>query len=257
MIKALIIEDEDLAAKRLIDLLKQIDPEIEINGPIDSVELAIRYLQNNPQPDLLFLDIQLADGKSFSIFDQVKVNIPIIFTTAFDEFAIKAFELNSIDYLLKPVSMDMLRASLDKFKKVKDYYNHDDFNVQLNSLLQSINKPVETAYKTRFLVNKGDILLPIRTDEIAYFYAEDKAVFLVTTENKKYMINYSLEELEDKLNPKLFFRANRQFICMVGVIFKVHNYFNYRLKLELKPDPGTDVIVSKSRTSEFRAWMER
>jgi two-component system, LytTR family, response regulator LytT len=257
MIKALVIEDEDLAANRLINLLQQIEPDIDIAGPIDSVEQTILYLQKNQQPDLLFLDIQLADGKSFSIFDQVKVNVPIIFTTAYDEYAIRAFELNSIDYLLKPVSLEKLRAALDKFKKISAYYQHDNFNGQLNSLLQSIKLQAEPTYKTRFLVNKGDVLLPITVDETAYFYAEDKAVFLVTAENKKYLINFSLEELEDKLDPKLFFRVNRQFICSIKAIFKAHNYFNYRLKLALQPEPGTEVIVSKSKTSEFKAWMER
>jgi DNA-binding LytR/AlgR family response regulator len=205
MIKALVIEDEDLAANRLFSLLQQIEPDIEIAGPIDSVEQAILYLQKS-QPDLLFLDIQLADGKSFSIFDRVKVNVPIIFTTAYDEYAIKAFELNSIDYLLKPVSLEKLRVALDKFKKISAYYQHDNINGPLNSLLQSIKLQAEPTYKTRFLVNKGDTLLPVTVEETAYFYAEDKAVFMVTSDNKKYLINYSLEELEEKLNPKLFFK---------------------------------------------------
>jgi two-component system response regulator LytT len=257
MIKVLIIEDEDLAANRLIDLLKQIEPDMDIKGPIDSVEQSIQYLRRNTQPELLFLDIQLADGKSFSIFEQVKVNVPIIFTTAYDEYAIRAFELNSIDYLLKPVSMEKLRLALDKFKKINAYYNHDEFNGQLNSLLQSIKLQAEPTYKTRFLVNKGDVLLPVTVAETAYFYAEDKAVFLVSADNKKYLINYSLDELEDKLDPKLFFRVNRQFICSIKAISKAHNYFNYRLKLALQPEPGTDVIVSKSRTGEFKEWMEK
>ena len=188
MIKALVIEDEDLAATRLVNLLQQIEPDIEIAGPIDSVEQTILYLQKN-QPDLLFLDIQLADGKSFSIFDRVKVNVPIIFTTAYDEYAIKAFELNSIDYLLKPVSLEKLRVALDKYKKISAYYQRDHINGHLNNLLQSIKLQAEPTYKTRFLVNKGDVLLPVTVDETAYFYAEDKAVFMVTSENKKYLIN--------------------------------------------------------------------
>jgi DNA-binding LytR/AlgR family response regulator len=255
MIKALIIEDEDLAATRLINLLKQIEPDIVIEGPIDSVKQAVNYLQHNKQPDLLFLDIQLADSKSFAIFDQVKVDAPIIFTTAYDEFAIKAFELNSIDYLLKPINREKLESSIEKFKKLREYYNNENFNGQLKSLLSSIKAHTEDTYKTRFLVNKGDELLPITTNQTAYFYAEDKAVFLVTKENKKYLISFSLEDLEQKLDPKIFFRVNRQFICSIEAIFKVHNYFNYRLKLELRPMTEMEVIVSKSRTADFKGWM--
>lgn len=255
MIKALIIEDEDPAAKRLMKLLKEIEPDIILDGPIDTVTQAVRYLQTNPQPDLLFLDIQLADSKSFAIFDQVKIDVPVIFTTAYDEYAIKAFELNSIDYLLKPVSLEKLKLSLEKFKKIRKYYNNEDFTGQLKFLLQSFKPQPDEMYKTRFLVNKGDELLPIPVEQIAYFYAEDKVVFLVTGENKKYLISYSLEELEQKLNPKEFFRINRQFISAIGAIHKVYHYFNYKLKLTLQPDPGTEVIVSKSRTTDFKNWM--
>jgi DNA-binding LytR/AlgR family response regulator len=255
MIRVLIIEDEDPAAKRLVKLLKELEPDVIIDGPIDTVSHAVQHLKVNPQHDLIFLDIQLADGKSFSIFDQVKIEAPIIFTTAYDEFAIKAFELNSIDYLLKPVSLEKLRLSIEKFKKIRDYYNHETFQGQLNSYLKNLKLPSEETYKTRFLVNNGDELLPITIGKIAYFYAEDKAVFLVTGENKRYLINYSLEELEQKLDPKIFFRINRQFISSVESISKIHHYFNYKLKLTLKPDPGTEVIVSKSRTTEFKHWM--
>ena len=185
----------------------------------------------------------------------MKVEAPVIFTTAYDEYTIKAFELNSIDYLLKPINLEKLQWSLEKFRKVRQYYNNENFNGQLKSLVNAIKIQAEEAYKTRFLVNKGDVLLPIAINDIAYFYAEDKALFLVTKENKKHLINFSLEDLEQKLDPKFFFRVNRQFIISVEAINKVHNYFNYRLKLELRPAPKTDVIVSKSRTSEFKAWM--
>ena len=251
--KALIIEDEDLAAKRLVKLLKELEPTLEIAGPIDTVEGAINHFQSGAAYDLVFLDIQLADGKSFLIFDKVKITIPIIFTTAYDEYAIRAFELNSIDYLLKPINTGKLRNALDKFYKIRDFYSQSDSNKDLLEMIRTFQVP--TAYKTRFLVNKGDTLVPIQTREIAYFYAEDKVVFLVTLENKKYLINYTLEELEQKLDPKQFFRVNRQFLLSLSSIGKIHNYFNYKLKLDLLPNPEIEVIVSKARTSDFKNWM--
>jgi Response regulator of the LytR/AlgR family len=251
--KALIIEDEDLAAQRLVKLLNNLEPEMEVSGPIDTIEGAVKHFQSNPQYDLIFLDIQLADGKSFLIFDKVKIDIPIIFTTAYDEFAIRAFELNSIDYLLKPINTQKLRNALDKLKKLREFYSKPEANRDLVEMLRSLQLPA--SYKTRFLVNKGDTLIPVSTREIAYFYAEDKVVFLVTHENKKYLINYTLEELEQKLDPKQFFRINRQFLASLASIRKVYNYFNYKLKLDLLPDPDIEIIVSKARTSDFKAWM--
>jgi len=251
--KVLIIEDEDLAAKRLAKLLKELMPDIDVSGPIDTIESSVKHLQSGAQYDLIFLDIQLADGKSFLIFDKVKIDVPVIFTTAYDQYAIRAFELNCIDYLLKPINTEKLHNAIDKFKKIMDFYSKSDVNKDLMEMVRSLQ--VQTLFKSRFLVNKGDTLIPISTNEIAYFYAEDKVVFLATLENKKYLINYTLEELEQKLNPKHFFRVNRQFLSSLASIRKVHNYFNYKLKLDLQPDSGIEVIVSKARTSDFKAWM--
>lgn len=251
--KALIIEDEDLAAKRLMKLLKDIEPELSMYGPIDTIEEAVKHLQSNPGYDLIFLDIQLADGKSFLIFDKVKIDVPIIFTTAYDEFAIRAFELNSIDYLLKPINTQKLRNALEKFKKIRYFYSDAGAGKDIMEMIRTLQMP--TKYKSRFLVNKGDSLIPIPTQDIGYFYAEDKVVFLVTLESKKYLINYSLEDLEQKLDPKQFFRVNRQFLASLASIRKVHNYFNYKLKLDLQPDSGIEVIVSKARTSDFKGWL--
>ncbi|HEY4784726.1 MAG TPA: response regulator, partial [Bacteroidales bacterium] len=183
--KALIIEDEDLAAKRLVKLLKELEPDMEMHGPIDTIEGAVKHLQTSPGYDLIFLDIQLADGKSFLIFDQVEINIPVIFTTAYDEYAIRAFELNSIDYLLKPIHMEKLGNALGKFKKIREFYSQGNANKDLLRMVRSLQ--AQTLYKSRFLVNKGDTLLPLSIDEIAYFYAEDKVVFLTTLENKRYL----------------------------------------------------------------------
>lgn len=255
MMKALIIEDEDLAAQRLKQLLLETEPGIELTGPLDSIEESVRHLQKDQSYDIIFLDIQLADGKSFSIFEKMKINIPVIFTTAYDEYAIRAFELNSVDYLLKPIHKDKLRNAIDKLKKIRGFYESGDANKDLIEMIRSMQANRIQVYKSRFLVNKGDVLIPIAANEIAYFYAEDKVVFLATTEGKKYLINYTLEELELKLNPQQFFRVNRQFISSLTSIRKVHNYFHYKLKLDLVPDPGTEVIVSKARTGDFKAWM--
>lgn len=254
--KALIIEDEDHAAMRLIQLLKAIEPDVELEGPIDTVKNAVTHLCHHTDYDLLFLDIQLADGKSFSIFEKVKVNIPVIFTTAYDEYAIKAFELNSIDYLLKPINIDKLKTSLTKFREIQKFYSGDEVNKGLCELFRTLHsQQTKRVFKTRFLVNKSDSLLPIHADEIAYFFAEDKAVFLVTSDGKRYLISHVLEELEQKLDPMVFFRVNRQVLASVKAIRKVHNYFNYKLKVDLLPVFDEEVIVSKAKTGEFKAWM--
>ncbi len=251
--KVLIVEDENFAAERLQLLLKEIIPDIEIYGAIDSVQGVIQHLKANPAYDLLFLDIQLADGKSFTIFEKVNVTIPVIFTTAYDEYAIKAFEVNSIDYLLKPINKEKLVASIEKFNKIKSHYAQSP--IDYNELLQKLTSDKPQQFKTRFLVSRGDSLIPISSTDIAYCLAEEKVVFLVTNDNKRYIINHTLEELETRLNPAAFFRINRQFIVAFSAIQKVHNYFNYKLKLDIVPDPRTEVIVSKTRTAEFKQWM--
>jgi len=251
----LIIEDEEMAARRLAQLIKEVEPNAIVSGPIDSVKEAVKHLQEKVFYDLLMLDIQLADGKSFSIFEQINLKIPVIFTTAYDEYAIKAFEINSIDYLLKPINIEKLRSSLAKFNSIKTFYSSQQANSDLLEVLRSIRRQTNITYKTRFLVNRGDSLLPISTSEIVYFIAEDKAVCLVTNQNKKHLVNNSLDDLELKLDPKQFFRVNRQIIASIGSIAKIHNYFNYKLKLDIIPDPGTEIIVSKSRTSDFKSWM--
>ena len=249
----LIVEDEEQAARRLQRMVEAIVPAAAILGILSSIEKAIEWFKSNPLPDLVFMDIQLADGISFEIFNHVQVNCPVIFTTAHENYALQAFKVNSIDYLLKPINTGKLRNALDKFYKIKDFYTQSDSNKDLLEMIRSFQSP--TAYKTRFLVNKGDTLVPIQTREIAYFYAEDKVVFLVTLENKKYLINYTLEELEQKIDPKQFFRVNRQFLLSLSCIGKIHNYFNYKLKLDLLPNPEIEVIVSKARTSDFKNWM--
>ena len=253
--RVLIVEDEDLAAKRLIQLLQDIGQEFEITGPVDSVSKAVEVLQSPQKFDLLFLDIQLADGKSFSIFDKVKVNIPVIFTTAYDEYAIQAFELNSIDYLLKPINREKLKTSIDKFNMIRQYYADGNLSGNFSEILHVLQQNRLVKYKTRFLINKGDALVPVTTGEIAYFTAEDKAVMLCTSDSKKSIISHTLDELERKLDPRQFFRVNRQYIVNISAIKKVHNYFNYKLKIDLTTNTDDEIIVSKAKTTEFKEWM--
>jgi len=252
--KILIVEDEEPAAARLAQLLHDIEPDAGIHGPIDTVSESITHLKTNPDYDLILLDIQLADGKSFTIFDACDIVTPVIFTTAYDEYALKAFELNSIDYLLKPVNREKLKTSLEKFRKLKEFYGAGNPNGQLYEMIRSL-RPEKSVYKDRFLINKGDAMLPLKAKEIACFYAEDKEVFLLTHDNKRFIIPHSVEELTEKLDPKLFFRVNRQFIISGDAIQKVHNYFNFKLKVELIVDPKVEIIVSRSRTTAFKAWM--
>lgn len=251
----LIIEDEELAANRLIKLIKEIDDNINIIDVIDSVELAIDWFQQNEHPELIFLDIQLSDGLSFNIFKNVEVNSPVIFTTAFDEYALKAFEVNSVDYLLKPIDQAKLEQSIEKYKKVKQSFTKNEINFDTKKLLKALQKN-EQEYKTRFLVNKGSSLIIIDIEEIAYFFTEDKLVFIITHNHKKYSINSTLDKVEKELEPRIFYRVNRQYLVSVQSIKEIHNYFKYKLKLKLIPIPESDdIIISKSKCTDFKNWI--
>lgn len=253
--RILIVEDEELAFNRLAGLIREIQPDIEIHGPLDSITETVKHLTVNTNYDLIFLDIQLADGKSFTIFEELKIVTPVIFTTAYDEYALQAFELNSIDYLLKPVNREKLKQAIDKLIRLKEYFEADSSNQQLYKMLKSLASPKPADYKNRFLISKGDAMVPVKVDEIAGFYAEDKEVFLLTFDNKRYIIPHSVEELSVKLDPKHFFRVNRQFILSVDAIKKVHNYFNFKLKVEIVTDPKIEIIVSRAKATAFKAWM--
>ena len=253
----LIIEDEQHAATRLIKLIKAINNSFIIIEIIDSVEWAIEWFQNNKQPDLIFLDIQLSDGLSFNIFKKVKVNSPIIFTTAYDEYALQAFELNSIDYLLKPIDNEKLKKSINKYNQLSNNLNKKEINFDAEKLLEAL-QIAKTEYRTRFLVNKGSSLIVINVEEIAYFFTEDKQVFITTINNKKYILNTTLDKLEKELEAKKFYRANRQYLVSVNSIKEIHNYFHYKLKLELNPKPEHDeIIISKSKSSDFKDWISK
>lgn len=252
MIKVLIIEDEQAAAKRLEKLLLEISPDFEISQHCDSIETSVSFLKNNYTPDLIMLDIQLGDGLSFEIFKQVEINCPVIFTTAFDEFAIKAFELNSIDYLLKPINRGKLEQSINKFRKLTQQSNHIDRNL-LASLFDNINRN----YKQRFLVSSGASLVSINTTDVAYFYSVERSTFLVNRQGKSYAVDFSLDKLEELVPSNEFFRVNRQFLISHNSIKKINIHSKSRIKLDLEPIATDEVLVSNARAHEFRTWLDK
>lgn len=249
----LIIEDEQLAANRLIRLIKGIEPEINILEVIDTVEDSVVWLKEN-EADLIFMDIQLADGNSFSIFDQVDVFTPIIFSTAFDQYAIKAFEVNSIDYLLKPVQQDKLAKGLEKYKRQQ---NEGQF-VDIASLMRSFKGEEEKKeYQQRFLVSAGDKLRSIPIEDVAYFYGQKRYVFLITKDNRRHIVDYTLGKLETLLDPKNFFRINRQFIIGYKAIRNMYPYSKSKVKVDLDPVSDVEAIVSADRSRNFKDWLNK
>lgn len=252
----LIIEDEQAAAELLKKLLFSFDKSINIISVIDSIEKSVEWLNVNSHPDLIFLDIQLSDGLSFNIFKQVEVNCPIIFTTAYDQYALNAFEINSIDYLLKPISLEKLEKSILKFEKIQKSYSKA-INADMNRLLAKLSIS-QNSFKTRFLVNKSDHSFIVEVNEIAYFISDQKVVFAVTKDKQKHMLNEVLDSIAGNVDPSMFFRINRQMIVSIDSIKKINNYFNYKLKLELFPPMNDDnTIVSRAKVKEFKEWVTK
>jgi len=248
--KALIIEDEKPAARRLQKMLAELDESIEIIDVIDSVEDAVTWFKNYQHPSLVFMDIQLADGLSFSIFDKVKIEAPIIFTTAYDEYAIKAFKVNSIDYLLKPIEKESLETAWQKFKSLKR-----NKEIAVEELIKSINKEKEAKFKERFLIKLGDNYTYCNICDVAYFTSDSGFTQLTTWDKNNYIIDEKLDSLEKVLAPNDFFRINRKFIIHSKSISKISSYFNSRLILQLKPTSETDVIVARDRVGNFKNWL--
>jgi DNA-binding LytR/AlgR family response regulator len=229
--KVVIIEDEPFARLELKRILKDINTNITVVKEIDSVQDAVEWLSDNQNFDLIFLDIQLADGLSFEIFDHVKITIPVIFTTAFDEYAIKAFQLNSIDYLLKPIEEKALINAFSKLENLKNVLTNQAIDTHK---LKELFQPNKT-YKTRFLTKIGDQYKFIPVADVAYFYADRNTIYLVNHQNQKSIVDFRLDELESQLDPKNFFRATRSHIISIQSIKKVHKHFNSRLLIELNP----------------------
>lgn len=252
MIKVLIVEDEKLAADYLEILLKQIDSELSVEAKLSTIQETVSWLSLN-MPDLIFMDIHLADGNCFSIFKQVDITAPIIFTTAFDQYALKAFKVNSIDYLLKPIDEKDLRISLQKFQNQKK--SIDSGLVNITEILQNLNKKPE--YKQRFVVSAGTKIHSIPTEDIAYFYILEKHVFLCTFNKKQFGLDYSLDRIESSIDPDKFFRVNRKYIVHLDAIDTIYRLSNSRMKLVLKISAPEDIVVSFHRLSDFRNWLNK
>jgi len=260
--KILLVEDEPFAQQELKRMLIKFNPDITILDTLDSVEETVEFFKSDAKPDLVFMDIELSDGNSFEIFRQVKVNVPVIFTTAYNEHALRAFKLNTIDYLLKPIEEEALFTAINKFKEIKEQYNPASDNNETDELqplsnkFESLIKFVSNTYKSRFLVTMADKMKYIDVDDIAYFFAQDSTVFLVSKEKRQFIINYNLEELEQQLNPRSFFRLNRKYICSITAINDVQRHFNSRLKVTLNPAVTDEVLVSRVKVPELLSWLD-
>jgi len=246
--KVLIIEDEHAAARRIKKLVLEIIPEAEIVGHMDTVEGAVKWFNSEQEADFVLMDIQLADGPCFDIFDFVKVDIPVIFTTAYDEYAFQAFKVNAIDYLLKPIKKVDLENAIQKYSTITK-------GKEFNSGYQEIKKLLQPEKPKRFMVKLGSQIRLISMDQVAYFYTENKITFLTSWKGKRYPIDHTLEKIEEMMNPGEFFRINRQFIIHINAIQGMQVYSKSRFKVELEPDCSLDAIVSAERSSRFRKWV--
>lgn len=245
--KILIIEDEDLAAQMLQKLIKEVEPEAEILAKLQSIEESVDWLENNPMPDLMFADIHLADGSAFVIFENVNVTCPVVFTTAYDEYALKAFEVNSIDYLLKPINREELLRAFNKF---------NNFGMKsISSKIPLAGGDESKKYKSYFLVPNRDRLIPMSINNIAYIYTGNKSVKVTMLDKSSFTLNLNMDEIMSQLDPTKFFRANRQFIVSKEAIMDLTVWFGSRLALNLKIETPEDVLVSKARVNEFKEWF--
>jgi DNA-binding LytR/AlgR family response regulator len=249
--RVLIIEDENLLANELKRTLLGIRDDIQVVDQIKSIQQGKDWFAKDVEIDLIISDIQLIDGTSFELFKQVNIQTPIIFTTAYDEFALKAFKLNSIDYLLKPIDENDLESALNKYESLWTKKNNLTPDV-LNNL---IARKVETSYKSNFLIKVGDQYKRVHTHDIGFFYAEGNTVFLVKKDGKKLIVDFSLEQITNQLDPKQFFRVNRHLLLNNTCIKGIHKYFNSRLKLVIQPEYITEVLVTRSRVNDFLSWM--
>ena len=252
-----LIEDEAVAAEGLVALLGRYDPAIRVVERLDSVEDAVQWFRTNPPPRLVLLDVQLADGLCFDIFPQVSIRCPIIFTTAYDQYAIQAFQVTSIDYLLKPIAFADLHRALEKLRLLTTEFGPapaPEFDFRgLATVFQQLQKP----YKTRFLARCNDRIQFKTTAEIAYFYADGKFVYLVGLDQRRFLVDYTLEQLETLLDPRQFFRLNRKYCVSLAAVKDIRTYAGSRLRVLLLPSPLTEVITSRERVAEFKAWLDQ
>lgn len=252
--KILIIEDEPLAAKRLETLVQELLPGARVVDKIDSVKKSVQWFKTNAAPDLTLMDIQLADGISFQIFEQCEVKCPVIFTTAYDEYALKAFKVNSIDYILKPVDKTDLQAAL---KKLETLTKSADGTKNLLASISEVVQKLSKKHKERFVIKVGEHLRTIEVKDILYFHSQDKATFCCTTDNRNHILDFTLEQVEDMIDPLLYFRVNRKYFVRAEAIQDIISYTNSRLKLVLKNSTDNDIIVARERVQEFKQWLDR
>ncbi len=252
--RVLILEDEDLSAKRVEKLLKGYNESWQVLDVLESISQTVDWFKNNAIPDLILMDIHLSDGLSFRLFEKIKIEIPVIFITAFDQYAIQAFKTNSIDYLLKPIDKVELYAAFDKFLDLRTK-NTSPNTFDYSTLAEDIQK-LSKKYKNRFLVKYGDTILFKNIEEVAYFYADEKVVYIVTMEGKKFLVDYKLEDLEEILDPHVFYRINRKFVIKIEAIQKIKTLFNSRLQVFLNPAFEDEIYVSREKSQQFKAWLD-
>ncbi len=250
--KVVIVEDEFAASDNLTYLLKQIEPDIEVLDVLDSVKSAISYFSKPHKAELVFMDIHLADGRSFEIFERVTITSPVIFTTAYDQYALQAFKVHSIDYLLKPIDQQELEAALVQFKT--QLHGNIGLNEQMERLL-SLIKTRKRTYKSSYLVSQKDQMVPLKTSSIAYIYIDASLVKAVTLDKQTYLLDKKLEDMEFELDPEFFYRINRQFIVNREAIQNIQNYFNNKLLVNLSPPSRERAVVSKAKAAEFKQWL--
>lgn len=249
--KVLLVEDEDFALQNLELQLLELEPNIEIMGRFDTVEKTVEFLKSN-EVDLIFLDIHLADALSFTIFQKVEVKTPVIFTTAYDQYTLQAFKVNSIDYLLKPIDKDELKNAIEKFKEVTQ-----PKQIDMEKLQAMLSNTPQKTYQKRFIVNRRDKLLTVKIEDVAYFEGEDRYTFLKKKDGKSYIIDFKLSELEELLDPEYFYRLNRSYIAHHDAIEKIVVVSNSRVKVYLNPPNQRDIVVSTQNTRGFKLWLNR
>ena len=249
--KTIIVEDEKPSARRLQRMLQKLD--LDTTTMLHSVEESIAWFKSNEHPDLIFLDIQLSDGLSFEIFESIDIKSAIIFTTAYDEYALQAFKLNSIDYLLKPIDEDELAKAVKKYKE--RIPQQQTVTIDFNEIKRLLVNPIDREYKKRFSVRVGQHLKLIDIDDVECFYSENKGTYLHTSDGRNYLLDTTLDELENQLEPKTFFRINRKFFININAIKDMVNYTNSRLQIKLNSYHDSEVIVARERVKDFKEWL--
>jgi len=252
--KVIIIEDELKTAKELQNMLQELDSDIKVEAVLRSVSSAIEWLNSHPTPELIFSDIQLGDGLSFEVFKEVQTKAPVVFCTAFDEYAIRAFESNSIDYLLKPIDEDMLQKSLEKYLRFKEHLINENQHVTNRN---KVIAQMDTSFKQNLLVHYREKIIPVRVMDIQFIYASNGLVYVYISNDKNYPVHYTIEQLENLLNPQQFFRANRKFMVNRDFISNIEHYFNRKLFVTTKTEAPEKIIISKIKAQPFLKWVEQ